>query len=64
MNFSSSSFFQLWVVFIFDCYALLKNSDKIRNWGRWSDTVDVRSPDTDSGVWVRLQNMLSIIRDK
>ena len=42
----------------FDSYTLPKN------WGRWSDTVGVRLPDIDFNVWVRLQNMLSVKRDK
>ena len=44
----------------FDGSALLKNSCRIRNWGRWSDTIDVRLPDVDFVVWVRIQNMLFI----
>ena len=48
----------------FDGDALLKNSGNIRNWVRWSDTVDVGLPDIDFVVWVRLQNMLSIWVDK
>ena len=48
----------------FDGGALLKSPGKIRNWGRWSDTIDVRLPDTDFVVWVRLQNMLSIRVDE
>ena len=46
----------------FDGGALLKNSGKIRSWGRWSDTVDVRLPDTDFVVWIRLQNTLSLTK--
>ena len=42
----------------FEGGALLKNSDKIRNWGRSSDTIDVRLLDIDFVAWVRLQNML------
>ena len=61
MNFYSSNFFQSRVQILhFDGGALLKNSGKIRNWGRWSDTVDVRLPDIDFVEWLRLQNMLSI----
>ena len=48
----------------FDGCALLKNSGKIRNWRRWSNTVDVRSQNIDLVVWVRLQNMLSIRVDE
>lgn len=40
--------------------ALLKNSGKIRNWVRWSDTADIRLRDIDFFVWVRLQNMGSM----
>ena len=42
----------------FEGGALVKNSDKIRNWGRLSDTVDVRLLDNDFVAWVRLQNTL------
>ena len=48
----------------FDGGALLKNSGKIRNWGWWLNTVDVRLPDIDFVVSVRLQNMLSIRVDE
>ena len=48
----------------FDGGALLKSPGKIRNWGRWSDTVDVRLQEIDFVVWVRLQNLLSIRVDK
>ena len=48
------------IALYFDGGALLKNSYKIRNWGRWSDTVDVRLPDIDLIVSKRLQNMLFI----
>ena len=44
----------------FDGGAILKSPGKIRNWGRWSDTIDVRLPDTDFVVWVRLQNIYVI----
>ena len=45
-------------ILYFDGSAFLKNSAKIRNWDRWSDAVDVRFPDIDFVIWVRLQNML------
>ena len=53
----------MWILY-FDDDALLKNSIKIRNWVRWSDTLDVRLPDIDFVVWVRLQNIFSIRVDK
>ena len=37
---------------------MLNNSGKIWNWGMWSDTVDLRLPDIDFVVRVRLQNIL------
>ena len=40
--------------------ALPKTSGKITNWGRRSNSVDVRLPDIDFLVCVILQNMLSI----
>ena len=65
MIFSVSNFFwsNVWILY-FDDDALLKNSIKIRNWVRWSDTLDVRLPDIDFVVWVRLQNIFSIRVDK
>ena len=44
--------------------ALPKNSGKIRNLGKWSDTVDVRMPDIDFVVWVRLQNIYVIYKSR
>ena len=49
---------------VFWWWCIAKNSGKIRNWGRWSDAVDVTLPDIDFVVWLRLQNMLSIWVDE
>ena len=44
--------------------ALQKNSGKIGNWVRGSNTVDVGLGDIDFVVYITLQNMLSIRVDE
>ena len=47
-------------ILYFDGGTLLNNSDKIRNWGKWSDMLDVRLANIDFVVQVRLQSILSV----
>ena len=65
MNFSLSNFFEsyVWILY-FNGGAWLKNSGKIRNWGRLSDTVDIGLLDVDFVELVTLQHMLSNRVDK
>ena len=49
---------------IFHGGALQKNSGKIGNWVRGSNTVDVGLGDIDFVVYITLQNMLSIRVDE
>ena len=56
-----SKFFQLLLnIFDLDFYEFAKKSSIITNWGRWSETVDVKLPDIMFQLQVTLQKILSI----
>ena len=56
-----STFFQFLLnIFDLDFGEFAKKSSIIANWGRWSETVDVKLPDIMFELKVTLQKMLSI----
>ena len=56
-----SKFFQFLLnIFDLDYGEFAKKSSIIANWGRWSETVDVKLPDIMFELKVTLQKMLSI----